>query len=96
MESEARQHEHLAGLHAVREAARRGLQEAISRYRAGLSDYLPVLTQLLAVQDLERDLIGQQEQLIRYRIGLCRALGGPWPADLMQLETNTQPVIEGD
>ena len=96
LESEARQHEHLAGLHAVREAARRGLQEAISRYRAGLSDYLPVLTQLLAVQDLERDLIGQQEQLIRYRIGLCRALGGPWPAELMQLETNTQPVIEGD
>jgi NodT family efflux transporter outer membrane factor (OMF) lipoprotein len=79
--SETRQREHIKGLEAVKAAAQKGLEEAIGRYRNGLSDYLPVLTQLLAVQDLERDLIRQQETLIRYRIGLHRALGGGWIGD---------------
>ncbi|WP_319407979.1 efflux transporter outer membrane subunit [uncultured Desulfosarcina sp.] len=78
LESETRQREHIRGLESVMAAARKGLEEAIQRYRRGLSDYLPVLTQLIAVQDLERDLIRQQETLIRYRIGLHRALGGGW------------------
>ncbi len=78
LESETRQREHITGLEAVMASARKGLEEAIQRYRRGLSDYLPVLTQLLAVQDLERDLIRQQETLIRYRIRLHRALGGGW------------------
>ena len=78
LESETRQREHINGLESVMAAARRGLEEAIQRYRRGLSDYLPVLTQLIAVQDLERDLIQQQEALIRYRIALHRSLGGAW------------------
>jgi multidrug efflux system outer membrane protein len=85
LESETRQREHINGLESVMAAARRGLEEAIQRYRRGLSDYLPVLTQLIAVQDLERDLIVQQEALIRYRIALHRSLGGGWieaPASL--------------
>lgn len=78
---ETRQREHIKGLQAVNTAARKGLEEALWRYRNGLSDYLPVLTQLLAVQDLERNLISQQERLILFRVGLFRALGGGWPAD---------------
>ena len=78
LESESRQREHIEGLEFVMAAARSGLEEAIQRYRRGLSDYLPVLTQLIAVQDLERDLIEQQETLIRYRIALYRSLGGAW------------------
>ena len=78
LESETRQREHIQGLEAVKAAARKGLEEAIQRYRRGLNDYLPVLTQLIAVQDLERDLIRQQETLVRFRIGLHRALGGGW------------------
>jgi multidrug efflux system outer membrane protein len=81
LESETSQLEHIQRLIAVKDAAQKGLQEAIGRYRSGLSDYLPVLTQLLVVQDLERDLISQQALLILYRIGLYRALGGDWPAD---------------
>jgi multidrug efflux system outer membrane protein len=65
----------------VNATAQKGLDEAIGRYRNGLSDYLPVITQLLSFQDLERNLIVQQEQLIRYRIGLYRALGGGWLAE---------------
>jgi NodT family efflux transporter outer membrane factor (OMF) lipoprotein len=78
LENETRQLEHIEGLIAVREAAQNGLQEAIGRYRNGLSDYLPVLTQLLVVQDLERDLISQRALLVLYRVGLYRALGGGW------------------
>ena len=78
LESETRQREHIKGLESVMAAARKGLEEAIGRYRRGLSDYLPVLTQLIVVQDLERDMILQQETLIRFRIGLHRALGGGW------------------
>jgi len=87
---ETRQHEHIAGLIAVKAASKKGLEEAIGRYRNGLSDYLPVLTQLLAVQDLERNLIDQQEQLILFRVGLHRALGGGWPADV-----GRPPVSDG-
>jgi multidrug efflux system outer membrane protein len=79
--SEKRQREHIEGLKAVKAASQRGLEEAIGRYRNGLSDYLPVLTQLLTVQDLERNLISQQEQLVLYRVGLYRSLGGGWLPD---------------
>ena len=81
---ETRQREHIQALKAVMTAARSGLREAVDRYRNGLSDYLPVLTQLLAVQDLERNMIAQNEQLILYRIGLYRALGGQWPIEALQ------------
>jgi NodT family efflux transporter outer membrane factor (OMF) lipoprotein len=75
---ESRQRAYISGLESVMAAARSGFEEASQRYRRGLSDYLPVLTQLIAVQDLERNLIVQRETLIRYRIGVYRALGGRW------------------
>ncbi len=89
--SETRQREHISGLESVMVAARNGLKEAIGRYRRGLSDYLPVLTQLIVVQDLERDLIRQQEALVRYRIGLHRALGGGW---VESLESPAAPMAD--
>ena len=76
--NETKQAEHIAGLTAQLSAATSALDEAQSRYRNGLSDYLPVLTQILAVQRIERALIGQRVQLGLYRIALCRALGGTW------------------
>ncbi|MBW2556742.1 MAG: TolC family protein, partial [Deltaproteobacteria bacterium] len=62
--------------------ARKALEEAGVRYRNGLNDYLPVLTQLLAVQRLERDLIRQRANLLNARISLYRALGGTWTESL--------------
>jgi NodT family efflux transporter outer membrane factor (OMF) lipoprotein len=80
--SEAKQREHIKWLEKVTDTARKALTEAGNRYRKGLNDYLPVLTQLLTVQDLERELIRQQANLLEARISLYRALGGTWTESL--------------
>ena len=79
---EAKQREHIKGLEKVLDTARKALKQAGNRYRNGLTDYLPVLTQLLKVQGLERDLIQQQTNLVAVRISLHRALGGTWMESL--------------
>ena len=76
--TESKQREHIKGLEKVTATARKALKEAGNRYRKGLTDYLPVLTQLLKVQGLERNLIQQQANLLSARISLYRALGGTW------------------
>jgi NodT family efflux transporter outer membrane factor (OMF) lipoprotein len=80
--SESKQREHIKGLEKVTATARKALAEAGNRYRKGLTDYLPVLTQLLTVQALERELIQQQANLLGARISLYRALGGTWTESL--------------
>ena len=81
--TEAKQQEHILELKQVIQTARKALDQATLRYRNGLTDYLPVLTQLLSVQDLERDLITQQATLLTNRISLYRSLGGTWTKDLI-------------
>ncbi|MBW1745239.1 MAG: RND transporter, partial [Deltaproteobacteria bacterium] len=67
----------------VIQTARKALDQATLRYRNGLNDYLPVLTQLLSVQDLERNLITQHATLLTNRISLYRSLGGTWTEGLI-------------
>lgn len=55
------------------------LKETRNRYMQGLTDYLPVLTALHTLQDLEQDILLSRRQLISIRILLCRALGGAAP-----------------
>ncbi|MDL1980691.1 MAG: efflux transporter outer membrane subunit [Deltaproteobacteria bacterium] len=81
--TEARQKEHILELKQVIQTARKALAQATLRYRNGLNDYLPVLTQLLSVQDLERNLITQRATLLTNRISLYRSLGGTWTEDLI-------------
>ncbi len=52
-----------------------------NRYRAGLSDFLPVLTALATRQLAELELVNSRRQLVSYRVQLYRALGGSWPDD---------------
>jgi len=52
------------------------LKETRNRYMQGLTDYLPVLSALVALQNLERDMLMRHRQLISIRILLYRALGG--------------------
>jgi outer membrane protein TolC len=80
--SELKQQEHVNSLEQVMVTARKAFAEARNRYRNGLTDYLPVLTQLLTVQRLERELIQKQTTLLIARVSLYRALGGMWPESL--------------
>jgi len=77
------QHQHILikAIKKEKDTAQKALNEARNRYNKGLNDYLPVLTQALAVQRLEREIIQQEAQCIRYRIQLYRALGGKPPID---------------
>lgn len=75
---ETKQRQHIERLQQAADTARRALEEAGVRYRKGLNDYLPVLTQLLSVQNIERELIRRQANLLAARVGLHRALGGTW------------------
>jgi NodT family efflux transporter outer membrane factor (OMF) lipoprotein len=80
--SETKIREHIAALESQLQAAQNALTEAGTRYVNGLNDYLPVLTQLLSVQNLEIDLIRRHEDLLVARIDLYRAIGGSWVDDL--------------
>ncbi len=88
--SEEKQQAHIEGLELVIDTAQKALEEAGVRYRNGISDYLPVLTQLLSVQALENNLILRQENRMATRIALYRALGGVWPAGLSPPEKGLQ------
>ncbi|MCF8053137.1 MAG: efflux transporter outer membrane subunit [Desulfobacterales bacterium] len=88
--SEARQKEHIEGIARVIATARQALEEAGNRYRNGLNDYLPVLTQLLSVQRLERELVQRKADLLATRIQLHRALGGTWAEEM------TPPPMTGN
>lgn len=56
------------------------------RYRAGLSDFLPVLTALATRQISELQLVAARRQLVSYRVQLYRALGGAWPEEFGEPE----------
>jgi multidrug efflux system outer membrane protein len=74
--------ENITGIENQLEAAQTALSEAGFRYTNGLIDYLPVLTQLLSVQNLELDLIARRTELLIARIDLYRAIGGTWTDEL--------------
>ena len=76
--------ENIAGIEKQLAAAQIALEEAGYRYTNGLIDYLPVLTQLISVQNLELDLIARKTDLLVARMALYRAIGGSWPDDLKQ------------
>ncbi|MDY6791328.1 MAG: efflux transporter outer membrane subunit [Thermodesulfobacteriota bacterium] len=82
--SESKHKEHIEALKREIQAAKSALNEARERYRKGLNEYLPVLTQLLSVQNLEIDLIQKKTLLLLDRISLHRALGGTWMKKIEQ------------
>jgi outer membrane protein, multidrug efflux system len=80
--SEQKQHRYIEALDRNVQLSRNSYNEAFNRYRTGLSQYLPVLVELVQLQSLERDRIAAQYNLLQYRINLYRALGGTWPNEL--------------
>ena len=69
--------ERLLLVEAQLQSAQRLLTEARNRYSQGLTDYLPVFTSLIIVQNLEREIVSARRGVLSARVGLHRALGGP-------------------
>jgi NodT family efflux transporter outer membrane factor (OMF) lipoprotein len=96
------QKRYLEALSAQLEASRVSLREAVSRYAQGLDDYLPVLSALMSVQDLEVTMATERTNLMLYRVALYRALGGTWtdsltdPAAVADKATVDNAIIESD
>jgi multidrug efflux system outer membrane protein len=64
------------------------LEATRDRYRAGLSDFLPVLTALATRQISELQLVASRRRLVSYRVQLYRALGGAWPEEFGEPEND--------
>ena len=81
IQNERRQHELLESLARRRLLLEATIKQARSRYDAGLTDYLPVLTATQQFYAVEQRLVRKRRRLASLRIALHRALGGPAPAD---------------
>lgn len=79
---EDRQREYIKLLEEELEAAKQARVQARLRYLQGQDDYLPLLTEILNVQQLQLTLVQQRVKRITYRVTLHRALGGHWTKDL--------------
>ncbi len=75
---ENRQAEYVRRLEKQMEAAKIALEEARRQYLKGLLDYLSVLAELQAVQNLQRQILRARVERLVYRVALYRALGGTW------------------
>lgn len=83
---EQKQSDHLKAVRAQVDLARRVLTEARQLFEQGLSDYLPVLTALANLSNLERASIQAQRLLLSYRVQLYHALGGNWSASATKMD----------
>jgi len=79
---ERQQHAQIEQLASEAEIAGNALREARTRYREGLSDFLPVLTALQNQQNAELNILQAQRQALSFRVQLLRALGGSWTGEL--------------
>ncbi|UCG39216.1 MAG: efflux transporter outer membrane subunit [bacterium] len=75
---ETKQVQYIEALREQLRISRDGYREALSRYRKGLSDYLPVLSALTGTQRLERSIVQARLERLSQRVELHRALGGGW------------------
>jgi multidrug efflux system outer membrane protein len=77
-----RQGEYLKLLKDQLQATRLALKAAGLQYRNGQSDYLSYIAAWSSVQNLERQIVSEEANLIKYRVALYRALGGDWTRGL--------------
>jgi len=82
--NESRQRELLEALARRRTILESTIKQARSRYDAGLTDYLPVLSFTQQLYAVEQRTIRENRRLISIRIALHRAMGGPVTRDPAQ------------
>ncbi|MFW6323454.1 MAG: efflux transporter outer membrane subunit [Desulfovibrionales bacterium] len=75
---EQNQGRYLKRLNEQLDAAELAMRQARIRYLNGESDYLNYLTGIQNVQQLQRRIVVQRAELLKFRVALYRALGGSW------------------
>lgn len=93
---EQKQQKRVAAVQHQLDVSRKTLEESQSRFLNGLSDYLPVLTALIEVQRLERQLLNDQRDMLLFRVDLHQALGGTWMSNLLKPIMNNSVNVEKD
>ncbi|MCL4692694.1 MAG: TolC family protein [Candidatus Hydrogenedentes bacterium] len=78
---EARQRDLIEALAAREAILQQTLDETRVRYGLGVTDYLPVLTAIQDLQDVQRELLTERRALVSLRIEINRAIGGTVPAE---------------
>jgi outer membrane protein TolC len=73
--AQMQQRDYLERLEARRAILQLTVEEAQAQYLQGISDYLPVLNALEALDETERMMVQARFDLITYRLTLYRALG---------------------
>ncbi len=76
---EARQRDLIQALSERETILQQTLNETRVRYGLGVTDYLPVLTAIQDLQDVQRELLRQRRVLVTERITVYRAVGGAIP-----------------
>ncbi|MCM2286706.1 MAG: efflux transporter outer membrane subunit [Desulfobacula sp.] len=82
--NESNQRQYLMLLEKQISAARLAMQEARLRYLSGSSAFLNYLVEIQNVQRLDRRIISVKAELIKFRIGLYRALCGGWTDQMIK------------
>jgi NodT family efflux transporter outer membrane factor (OMF) lipoprotein len=93
---ERRQAEFIESLDKQVEIARQTVEFTRERYLNGATDYLPALTALRTLQQLERSRIEAQRQLVTFRINLYRALAGGWRLEREDSTENKIALRKGE
>lgn len=93
---EARQRELIEALAARESILQQTLNETRVRYGLGVTDYLPVLTAIQDLQDIQRELLTERRALVSLRIGINRAVGGPVPDSGRTAQAAAPPAKPGN
>ncbi len=83
--AEQEQEKFIESLTLQLDLATKTLLNVRDRYKLGAEDYQRVLSALLSQQSLQRNLLAAKQQIIEFRIGLYRALGGEVPGELIAI-----------
>lgn len=90
LKQEAEQQKFLASLIIQLDLATKTVDNVRNRYKQGAENYQRVLTAILSQQTLQRDVLQARQQLVAFRIGLYRALGGSIPETMIAMSADGQ------
>lgn len=86
--NEKKQAEYLNLLEQQLFIARQSLTEAERQYTKGLQSFIPVITEIPKVQNLEKQVVTEKADHLKYRIALYRSLGGSWTREWLAVKNS--------